>query len=233
VIGSPPVSEPFNESTPGGAAVRGFLHRPSSAVRGGLVLTHGAGSNCTAPLLVALAEAFAVKGLAVLRCDLPYRQIRRTGPPHPAGAARDRAGLIRAATVLRQLFPKHVALGGQSYGGRQASMAAAEEPDVADALLLLSYPLHPPGRADQPRTGHFPQLRTPALFAHGSADPFGSLDELEAARLLIPARTLLIAIDGAGHGLGKSPKISRPAAETVERVVEGFLGFIEAAKTHP
>ena len=93
---------------------------------------------------------------------------------------------------------------------------------MADALLLLSYPLHPPGRADQ--------LRTPALFAHGSVDPFGSLAELEAARRLIPVRTSLIAIDGAGHGLGKSSKASRPSTETVARVVDSFLAFLEGGK---
>ena len=112
-------------------------------------------------------------------------------------------------------------------------MAAAEEPQMADALLLLSYPLHPPGRAEQPRTGHFRDLRTPALFAHGSLDPFGSLAELEDARRLIPVRTSLVAIDGAGHGLGKGPKASRPSAETVARVVDAFLAFVEGGKaTH-
>ena len=226
----PSTSESFEDMAPGEAPVRGFLHRPSSVASGGLVLTHGAGGNCTAPLLVALANAFAARGLAVLRCDLPYRQARRTGPPHPGTAARDRAGLIRAAHVLRQLFPGNMAVGGQSYGGRQASMAAAEEPQMAHALLLLSYPLHPPGRADQLRTGHFHELRTPALFAHGSVDPFGSLAELESARRLIPVRTSLIAIDGAGHGLGKSSKASHPSAETVARVVESFLAFLEGGK---
>jgi predicted alpha/beta-hydrolase family hydrolase len=106
-------------------------------------------------------------------------------------------------------------------------MAAAEQPQMADALLLLSYPLHPPGRADQPRTAHFHELRTPALFAHGSVDPFGSLMELETARRLIPVRTSLVAIDGAGHGLGKSPKASRPSPETIARVVDAFLAFVE------
>jgi len=205
--------------------VRGFLHRPLTGSGNGVVLTHGAGGNCTAPLLVALANAFAARGLAVLRCDLPYRQARRTGPPHPGTAARDRAGLIRAAHLLRQLFPGRMAVGGQSYGGRQASMAAAEEPQMAHALLLLSYPLHPPGRPDQLRTRHFHELRTPALFVHGSVDPFGSLSELEAARRLIPVRTSLVAIDGAGHGLGKGPKSSSPSTDTVARVVDAFLAF--------
>jgi len=225
VTASPSTSEPFEDAAPGEVPVRGFLHRPSSGATGGLLLTHGAGGNCTGPLLVALANAFTARGLAVLRCDLPYRQARRTGPPHPGTAARDRAGLIRAAHVLRQLFPGRIAVGGQSYGGRQASMAAAEEPHMADALLLVSYPLHPPGRADQLRTGHFHELRTPALFAHGSVDPFGSLAELEAARQLIPVRTSLVAIDGAGHGLGKGPKTPSPSADTVARVVDAFFAF--------
>jgi len=230
VTASASTSEPFEDTAPGEAPVRGFLQRPPSAATGGLVLTHGAGGNCTAPLLVALANAFATRGLAVLRCDLPYRQARRTGPPHPGTAARDRAGLIRAAHVLRQLFPGSMAVGGQSYGGRQASMAAVEEPQMADALLLLSYPLHPPGRTDNPRTGHFRDLRTPALFVHGSLDPFGSLAELESARQLIPVRTSLLAIDGASHGLGKGPKTSSPSVDTVARVVDAFLAFAADAR---
>jgi len=222
----PAAAEPLHDTALGEPAVRGFLHRPVSAPRAGLVLTHGAGSDCNAPLLVALAAAFAARAVTVLRCDLPYRQARRTGPPHPGSAALDRTGLKRAVALLRRLCPARIFLGGQSYGGRQASMLAAEEPQLADALVLLSYPLHPPGRPAQLRTAHFPRLRAPTLFAHGSVDPFGSLDELETARLLVPARTALIAIDGAGHGLARGTRASRPAAGTVERIVDGFLAFV-------
>lgn len=219
------MAEPFHEAESGVPDVRGFLHRPASPARAGLVLTHGAGSDSNAPLLVALAGAFAARALVVLRCDLPYRQARRSGPPHPGGAARDREGLKRAVEALGRLQPGRLFLGGQSYGGRQASMLAAEAPEIAGALLLLSYPLHPPGRPLQLRTAHFPRLRTPTLFAHGSMDPFGSVDELERARALIPARTALVAIEGGGHGLGRGARASRPLADTVERVVEEFLGF--------
>jgi predicted alpha/beta-hydrolase family hydrolase len=106
-------------------------------------------------------------------------------------------------------------------------MLAAEEPGLADSLLLLSYPLHRPGRVTQLRTAHFPRLCTPAFFAHGSADPFGSVEELEAARRLIAARTALIVIEGAGHGLGRGGRIPGPAGETVQRIVDGFLAFAE------
>jgi predicted alpha/beta-hydrolase family hydrolase len=226
-VGTPAV-EPFEDAAPGESPIRGFLHRPASAVTGGLVLTHGAGSDCHAPLLLALAVAFAARGVAVLRCDLPYRQARRTGPPRPGDAPRDREGLKRAVELLRRRVPARIFLGGQSYGGRQASMLAAEEPGLAEALLLLSYPLHPPGHATRLRTAHFPRLRTPALFAHGSADPFGSVDELEAARTQIPARTALIVIEGAGHGLGRGGRTPGPAAGAVERIVDGLLAFAQA-----
>jgi predicted alpha/beta-hydrolase family hydrolase len=182
------------------AGVRGFLHRPENADGPGLVLTHGAGGNCQMPLLVAAAEAFAEAGLTVLRCDLPFRQRRPKGRPSPSGAA-DRAGLREAAAAMRRAVAGPVFLGGQSYGGRQATMLAAEEPGVADALLLFSYPLHPPGNPERRRTEHFPRLAAPALFVSGTADPFGSPDELRAAVGLIPAPTKLMVIDGAGHDL--------------------------------
>jgi predicted alpha/beta-hydrolase family hydrolase len=183
------------------SGVRGFLHRPPQPGGRGLVLTHGAGGNCTMPLLVAAAEAFAAAGTTVLRCDLPFRQRRPTGPPSPAGAAADRAGLREAAAVLRAEVSGPVALGGQSYGGRQATLLLADEPGTAEALLLFSYPLHPPGKPDRLRSDHFPRLRVPALFVQGTADPFGSIDELRAAIAAIPSPTRIVVIDKAGHDL--------------------------------
>jgi len=181
--------------------VRGFLHTPEGAAPRGLVLTHGAGGNATSPLLIAVADVFTAAGFAVLRCDLPFRQERRKGPPSPAKSARDRAGLKAAIKVLRQTVPGDIILGGHSYGGRQASMLCAEEPEVAQGLLLLSYPLHPPGNPNQLRTEHLAKLRMPALFVHGTADPFGSIAEMEQAMATIPVPTKLIIIKGAGHDL--------------------------------
>ena len=182
--------------------VRGFLHAPKDGARLGIVLTHGAGSNCSSPLLVKVAEAFCSAGLAVLRCDLPFRQQRPSGPPPPGKSAADRAGLKLAAGVLGDLMEGRVFLAGHSYGGRQASVLAAEEPGLALGLLLLSYPLHPPRKPEQLRIQHFPRLRTPAVFVHGTADPFGSIPELKKEIAEIPAATQLIAIEGAGHDLG-------------------------------
>jgi uncharacterized protein len=181
--------------------VRGFLHEPDHPNGDGLVITHGAGSNSDTALLRSVAEAFAKAGVATLRCDLPFRQQRQKGPPFPAQAARDREGLRRAVEALREIAGRRVYLGGHSYGGRQATMLAAEEPNFADALLLLSYPLHPPCKPQELRTGHFGSIRIPALFVHGTRDSFGTIEEMRAALTLIPARTDLAIVDGAGHSL--------------------------------
>jgi uncharacterized protein len=181
-------------------SVRGYLHK-AAAGNDGIVLTHGAGGNSNAPLLVAVADAFQAAGVTVLRCDLPFRQQRPSGPPRPTDSAKDRAGLRSALAALRDVVSGKMALGGQSYGGRQASMLAADEPELAEALLLLSYPLHPPGKPAQLRVGHFPQLHAPSLFVHGSRDPFGSIEELQTALKIIPAPHRLIVIEGAGHDL--------------------------------
>jgi len=91
-------------------------------------------------------------------------------------------------------------------------MLAAEEPDLAAGLLLLSYPLHPPKRPAEMRTAHFAQLSTPALFIHGTRDPFGSVEEMRAALQLIAGPHELVTIEGAGHDLGGKRGAGRAAA---------------------
>ncbi len=201
--------------------MRGTLHRAAESSGDFLVLTHGAGGNSHAAVLVALAEELAAAGTSVLRCDLPYRQRRPQGPPSPANAKEDQEGLRRAMTLMRKQFAGRAFLGGSSYGGRQASLLAAPNPGLVEGLLLLSYPLHPPGKPTQLRTAHFPELQTPSLFVSGTKDVFGTIEELEAAIKLIPARTDLVKIEGAAHGLSKSG-----SAEAIAGVVrKSFLDF--------
>jgi len=199
--------------------VRGLLHRPAKPNGNGLVLTHGAGSNCQAPLLIALAETFSDAGFVVLRCDLPYRQDRPYGPPGPGDAKRDRAGLKNAVAAMKNFASGRVFLGGHSYGGRQASMlcaelaekAAAKNPELVAGLLLLSYPLHPARKPEQLRTQHFFHMQTPTLFVQGTRDPLASIAEIEKALKLIPAKTMLLPVEGAGHDLGFKGKAGREA----------------------
>lgn len=186
-----------------------------------LLLTHGASGNRDARLLVALDGAMTAARWRVERYNLPYRERRPSGPPSPATAERDRERIRERARRAREEFGGRVILGGHSYGGRQTSMAVAEEPELADGLLLLSYPLHPPGRPEQMRTAHFEKLRTPACFVQGERDGFASPEELRAAVALIPARTLVHIVEKAGHELGRHPV---KTAGTVGAILEEFFG---------
>ena len=201
--------------------VRGFLHRAKNANGCGLVLTHGAGSNCQTELLRNLAETFTGAGFTVLRVNLPYRHQRPTGPPRPGDAESNRQGLKQAVIALKKISAGKIYVGGHSYGGRQFTMLCAAEPGLADGLLLLSYPLHPPRKPDQLRTQHFADLRTPALFVNGSRDGFGSLSEMESALKLIPAKTKLFSVQGAGHDL------SDKVGDLPGKVLAAFQEFMQ------
>jgi uncharacterized protein len=169
-----------------------------------------------------MANAFAASGFLVLRCDLPFRQLRPHGPPSPGGAARDRDGLRRAVEVLEGKVKGAVYLGGHSYGGRQASMLVSEEPGIADGLLLLSYPLHPPQKPEQLRTAHFPKIRKAAFFVHGTRDGFGTIAEMKTALKLIAGLHALLEVEGAGHELLKKSDMELPG-----RVVSEFQSFLK------
>lgn len=186
-----------------------------------LILTHGAGSNRNAPLLVAVESAFGAVGVEVLRVNLAFRELRPSGPPRAGDPERDRADL-RERVLQASVAGRRVFLGGHSYGGRQSTMLAAEHPDLVAGLLLLSYPLHPPRKPAELRTVHFHQLRTPCLFVHGSRDPFGSIAELSAAIGAIPGPTRLVEIAGAGHELSRK---SGGLAEVAGRVAAEFRTF--------
>jgi predicted alpha/beta-hydrolase family hydrolase len=203
--------------------IRGFLHEPAKSNGDGLVLTHGAGANCETKLLVEMSDALATIGFLVLRFDLPFRLARPFGPPRPGGAERDREGLRRAAVILKPKIVGHIFLGGHSYGGRQASMLLTEDPNVANGLLLLSYPLHPPKKPSELRTKHFSNLTKPAFFVHGTRDPFGSIAEMQAALRLIPAAHGLFEVDGGGHEL-LSKKSGSDLPTLVAQAFQRFLG---------
>jgi predicted alpha/beta-hydrolase family hydrolase len=120
---------------------------------------------------------------------------------------------------MREIVRGRIALGGHSYGGRQASMLAAEETEIAAALLLLSYPLHPPKKPAQARTAHFPALRVPAVFVHGERDPFGTPDELREAVAAMRVAPLLITVPGAAHDLRRGRIDWQPVQAALGRLM--------------
>jgi len=180
--------------------IAGVAHEPGGTPQGAVLLTHGAGSNRDAPLIIRLCDEWARHGWLAIRYDLPYRRRRPKGPPSNS-AASDQQGISEAIALAHTLTSGPVIAGGHSYGGRMTSMVAAQGADLA-ALTLFSYPLHPPGKPERARTEHLGQIEVPTVFTHGTADPFGSIDELTAAATLICAPTEIVEITGARHDLG-------------------------------
>ncbi len=182
-------------------AIAGMAHRPDGAPVGVVVLTHGAGGSRESPLLKRLCDEWARRGWLAIRYNLPYRRRRPKGPPSGSAAA-DREGIVEAVALARTLADGPVIAGGHSYGGRQTSMAVADGSVSIDVLSMFSYPVHPPGKPDRPRTEHLPRIGVPTVFTQGTGDPFGTIEEVRAAAALIPARTEVIEIAGARHDLG-------------------------------
>ena len=181
--------------------IAGIAHEPSGIPAGVVVLTHGAGGSRESPLLQRVCDEWARRGWLAVRYNLPYRRRRPTGPPS-GSAATDRAGIVEAITVCRDLADGPLIAGGHSYGGRQTSMVVAAGEAAIDVLTLFSYPVHPPGRPERPRTEHLPEITVPTVFTHGTSDPFGTPAELRDAAALISAPTEVVEITGARHDLG-------------------------------
>jgi predicted alpha/beta-hydrolase family hydrolase len=181
-------------------AIAGIAHAPKGKARGTVLLTHGAGGNRDSAMLVKLCDEWARRGWLALRYDLPYRRRRPKGPPSGSAKA-DQAGIVEAVELARANTEGPVVAGGHSYGGRMTSMAVADGLEV-DALTLFSYPLHPPGKPERARTEHLPRITVPTVFTQGTADPFGTIDELRAAVALVGGPTELVEITGARHDLG-------------------------------
>ena len=165
---------------------------------GGLLLTPGAGSDRKHPCLVAIEKAVAP--LPVERHDFPYRRAGRKAPDRAPALIADVVDAANTFVERASIKPKALVLGGRSMGGRICSMAVAEGLPAA-GLVLISYPLHPPGKPENLRIEHFPKLRVPCLFVSGTRDAFGTPEQFEEHTAAIGGRVTHVWIEGGGHDL--------------------------------
>ena len=184
----------------------------------GLLLTPGAGANRESPALVAVEHALAdvEPPVPVRRVDFPYRTEGRRMPDRPPVAVAHLRTEAAAWADELGVPTDRLLLGGRSYGGRMCSMAVAEGLPAA-GLVLLSYPLHPPGRPEKLRVEHFGQIEVPTLFVSGDKDQFGTPDELAEHVAAIPGPVTTVTLSGAHDMRG----IARQQA-----VAEAVTGWI-------
>jgi predicted alpha/beta-hydrolase family hydrolase len=196
------------------------------------VLGHGAGAGQHSAFMVRIASDIAALGVDVVTFDFPYVAAKRKIP--------DRGPVLEAAyravieTVRREIASARAGLlvGGKSMGGRIATQVAAADPALPIAgLILLGYPLHPPGRPETLRAAHLPAIGRPMLFIQGSRDTFGKPDELAPilARL-VPPPTLHV-VEGGDHSLKlarRDPKLQAAADDDVLKTIGGWIQSVVA-----
>ena len=181
-----------------------------------MFVTPGAGSDRNHPCLVAIEKAAAP--MPVERHDFPYRRKGRKAPDRAPVLIAD---VVEAATAFVErvgVKPQALVLGGRSMGGRICSMAVAEGLPAA-GLVLISYPLHPPGKPDNLRIDHFPKIDVPCLFVSGTRDAFGTPEEMRKHVKAVSGPVQFVTIDGAGHDLkGKSDEVIAAALDWLKTV---------------
>jgi predicted alpha/beta-hydrolase family hydrolase len=196
---------------------------PAAGDRAGvcLILAHGAGANQMSPFMVRFAGALAARGIDAVTFNFLYSEARKRVPDKNdklEACWRKVIEAFRDGMFGKSADNNKLAIGGKSMGGRIASqVAAAPSTDVA-GLVLLGYPLHPPGQPDKLRTRHLPAIRAPMLIVQGSRDAFGTPDELRPVLERLTAPTDLYVVDGGDHSF-KVAKKAVPDQEQVDALV--------------
>lgn len=199
---------------------------PKRGVDRAVLLAHGAGADMHAPALTAVADALADAKIPSLRFNFPYKALGRRAPdrsPVLEAAVREATGeLARRAKVP----PERIVAGGRSMGGRIGSIVAAD--DGALGLVLLGYPLHPPGRPERLRVEHFARLRMPALFVSGTRDAFGTPAELRRHTKKIKGTVSFHWVETGDHGFKPLKASGRTVADVLAEVAGAVVEFVTA-----
>lgn len=198
------------------------VHRPDKPREPYVFLAHGAGNDLHGAALVALAAGIAERGHLVVRFNLPYREIGNRRPPQAAKSIDPYWASFKDA--VRRLGPKaRWVAGGKSYGGRVASLAAAQGM-LASGLLFYGYPLHAPGKSDDPRVEHWPRIEVPCLFLQGTKDPLCDSEKLRGSLKKLGGMPTLQVVEGGDHSLAVSARDARDGVRRTEpEVLESLV----------
>ena len=194
-----------------------------------VLLAHGAGADMNAAALTVVTDAMADARIPSLRFNFPYRAAGRRSPDRPPVLERAVREAVAELATLAKLPPERLVLGGRSMGGRICSLVAAdpEDPVPALGLVLLGYPLHPPGKSDQLSVEHFPRLRMPVLFASGTRDAFGTPDELKTHAKQVKGKVSFHWIESGDHGFKPLKSSGLTPASVLTNVAATVVGFVQ------
>lgn len=207
-------------STDSGTRVTALRHRPDAWIGWRFLYAPGAGSNLDDPLGHHLAQALPARGIEVIRFQFPYMEAGRKMP--------DRAPVLeqtwRAVIEAFRGGAARLAVGGRSMGGRMASHVVSQGAPV-EALILLAYPLHPPGRPEKRRDRHLPGISAPTLFCSGTRDAFATPSEIRTAASLLPDSRVHL-LEGADHGFNVLKSSGRTREEVWSEAVSAIQAWL-------
>jgi predicted alpha/beta-hydrolase family hydrolase len=215
--------EPERFSFQAGERKLSALWNPAGKARAVAVLAHGAGAGMEHPFMAGAVEGLTENGVTAMRFNFPYVEEGRRSPDRPPALLQAWRGALEEAKRRSNGLP--LAAGGKSMGGRMASMLAADDKErfAARALVFFGYPLHAPGKADQPRDAHLPDITVPMLFIQGTEDSFATFDLIESLVKRLGSRARLHSVKGGDHSF-RVRGARRPDPETGKE-----LGGVAAA----
>jgi predicted alpha/beta-hydrolase family hydrolase len=193
-----------------------------------LILAHGAGAPRTHPWMVGMAKAIAARGVHVITFNFLYSEAKRRAPDKPDVLEATWQAVLDVVCAREDLPVERLFVGGKSMGGRIATQVVAKGPrhDIA-GLVLLGYPLHPPGKPDKLRAEHLPRVRVPMLFVQGERDAFGTPEELAPIVKKLSRGTRLFVVQGGDHSLMRPKSSGETPAQTMGRVADEAARFIK------
>jgi uncharacterized protein len=197
----------------------------------GLLLAHGAGGNQMSRFLVEFASGLAERGIDAVTFNFLYSERKRRLPDRNdklEACWRALIGAARSEALGPEIARGALAIGGKSMGGRIASQIAAADAEGIGGLVLLGYPLHPPGRPDQLRTKHLPAIRAPMLIVQGERDAFGTPDELRPVLRQLKAPHELYVVAGGDHSFKVPKSAGTPQAQVHARVQDEIVRWLRA-----
>ena len=222
------MAEQFKVDIDDSQSVTAALYRSSAKTRAGitLILGHGAGAGQTSGFLVMFAGELAARGIDVVTFNFSYIERGRNVPDPGDKLEACYRAVIAAARAHKKLSNNKLAIGGKSMGGRIASQVAAKGLDDLAGLVFLGYPLHPPGKPEQLRSKHLPNIKAPMLFVQGSRDSFGTPDELRPILKKLKTPCKLYGVEGGDHSLKVPKKAGVPQEQVYATVLEEIANWL-------
>lgn len=209
----------------GGAETSAVFDPATIGAENGVVFVcaHGAGGSMNDRGVVHTANALRERGIGVVRFNFLYKE-KKSGRPDPMPRLKDCFSAV-VARAREELAPKVLIIGGRSMGGRAASMMAAEAFEC-DGLLLLAYPLHPPGRPEQLRDAHLPAIEVPVICFSGTRDPFCTPSLMEDVLKRVKTDWEMHWVEGADHSFHVLKSSGKTGAQVVGEIADAAQAWL-------